>query len=98
MANKKIDQSGVGRMPKPRITAGDNSYVNPINGPIAVSAKQKLDNWIGDTVAEGDFSSASSRTRAISDTAAQAIKLGAAKSSNARTLAKKMLSKELKNR
>jgi hypothetical protein len=99
MSGANVDMSGVGPRPKPspRASAYDNSNIHPDFGSVA-SATKKLNNWIGDTVAEGDFSDATSRTRAISDTAAQAIKLGAAKASNARTLAKKLLANELKNR
>ena len=59
-----------------RSSASDNSNVNPVNGPIATSGtwtRQQLDNWIGDTVAEGDFSNQAARLAAIGQVAKKAL-------------------------
>jgi hypothetical protein len=82
MAGKEINQSGIGRMPKPRVTAGDNTYVNPINGPIAKSDK-KPDRgaWSEamDGIAEGDFTTPASRIKNIQAGAKAAVKFGVSK-------------------
>jgi len=60
-----------------RMSASDNSNVNPVNGPIATSGswtRQQLDNWIGDTIAEGDFSNQASRLAAVGQVAKKALK------------------------
>ena len=59
-----------------RMSAGDNSNVNPVNGPIATSGnwnRQQLDDWIGDTIAEGDFSNQAARLAAIGQVAKKAL-------------------------
>lgn len=60
-----------------RSSAGDNSNVNSAFGEIAKSDtwnRQQLDNWIGDTVGEGDFSSQSARLKAVTQVARKALK------------------------
>lgn len=68
--------------PSPRTTAGDNRNVNPINGPIAASAK-KPDRaaWSGvmDAIAEGDFSTNYQRVKNIQEGAKAAVKYGVSK-------------------
>jgi len=73
---------GGGVQPKPRKDAGDNRNVNPINGPIAGSAK-KVDRaaWSGvmDAIAEGDFSTPNERKKNVVEGARAALKYGVSK-------------------
>ena len=45
--------------------------------------RQQLDNWIGDTVAEGDFSTQKSRLSAVSAVAKKALQTGVVSNSAA---------------
>jgi len=84
---------------KIRTSAGDNSNVNSAFGEIAKSDtwnRQQLDNWIGDTVAEGDFSSHSARMSAINQVAKKALKTKVVSNPAAATrTARKLLGAEL---
>lgn len=70
----------------------------PKPSPSPTWTRQQLDNWIGDTVAEGDFTSKASRVRAVSDVAKKALATHV--TSNplvAKSIAQSLLKKELFN-
>jgi hypothetical protein len=70
----------------------------PKPSPSPTWTRQQLDNWIGDTVAEGDFTSKASRVRAVSDVAKKALATGVvSNSAAARRTAQSLLKKELFN-
>jgi hypothetical protein len=78
----KNEDGGKPKPGKPRTTAGDNTHVNPINGPIAVSApKPNRAAWSGvmDAIAEGDFTTPASRIKNIQEGAYAAMKYGVSK-------------------
>lgn len=84
---KDFGMSSAPMKPKPKPSPSASSWT-----------RQDLDNWIGDTVAEGDFSSHSSRVRAVNDVAKKALATGVVSNlAAAKRTAQYLLRKELTN-
>jgi len=70
----------------------------PKPSPSPTWTRQQLDAWIGDTVAEGDFSTYASRVSAVSAVAKKALATGVvSNAAAARRTAQYLLKDELKN-
>lgn len=68
----------------------------PKPSPSPTWTRQQLDNWIGDTVAEGDFSTQKSRLGAVSAVAKKALQTGVVSNrAAANRTARYLLRKEL---